>query len=504
MAGLSAKEPAAVRILFATTEAVPFCKTGGLGDVCGSLPLELANLGHQPVVVLPAFRQAVNSGRAIEETGVRFDVPIGRKTVSGAFLRSTLPGDKTPVILVHQPQYFDRAELYRENGHDYKDNCERFVFFCRAALEAIQRFDLKTEIVHCHDWTSGLIPAYLKTELSGVPPYDTIRSLLTIHNIAYQGNFWHWDMELTGIDWKYFNWRQMEFYGNLSFLKTGLAFADKISTVSPRYAKEIQQSPLGSGLEGILQHRHADLFGIINGVDYRQWNPATDRYIAHNYGVKNFAEGKSACKSALQHEVGLPQVSDQPLIAMIGRLSEQKGLDLVAKLIPQWVPNSAAQWVILGTGEPNYHQLLADLARQYPEKLALTLGFSDELAHRIEAGADIFLMPSRYEPCGLNQLYSLKYGTVPVVHATGGLADTITNTNDATLEDGTANGFSFDTYNTAALADALDRACQAFTKWSIWEQLVRTGMQQDWSWNHSAREYDSLYKRMLTRRMNPA
>jgi starch synthase len=493
-----------VRILFATTEAVPFCKTGGLGDVCGSLPLELANLGHDPVIVMPAFRQSLNSGQQIEPTGMRFEVPIGRKTVSGTFLRSTLPGDKVPVYLVHQPQYYDRPELYRENGHDYKDNCERFVFFCRAALEAIRLFDLGTELVHCHDWTSGLVPAYLKTELSGVPPYDSIRSLMTIHNIAYQGNFWHWDMELTGIDWKYFNWRQMEFYGNLSFLKSGLAFADTISTVSPRYAEEIQRQPLGCGMEGILQHRHADLFGIINGVDYRAWNPETDRFLSgRNYGVKNYVEGKQACKTALQREMGLPQVTNQPLIAMIGRLADQKGFDLVTKLIPQWAPNSAAQWVILGTGEPHYHQLFSDLAKQYPDKLAVRIGFSDELAHRIEAGADIFLMPSRYEPCGLNQLYSLKYGTVPVVHATGGLADTITNLTDETLAAGTANGFNFGNYTPAALAGALERACQTFDNRVVWDQLIRTGMSQDWSWNHSAHEYDRLYKHTLARATNP-
>lgn len=495
-----------VKILYATTEAVPFCKTGGLGDVCGSLPLELAKLGHEPVIVLPAFRQALQSGRPIEPTGIRFEIPIGRKTVPGTFLRGMLPGNKVPVYLVHQPQYYDRPELYRENGQDYKDNCERFVYFCRAALEAISLLDLGTELVHCHDWPTGLIPAYLKTELCGIPPYDAIASLMTVHNIAYQGNFWHWDMELTGIDWKYFNWRQMEFYGNLNFLKTGLAFADTISTVSPRYAEEIQHPPLSCGLEGILQYRRDDLFGIINGVNYDEWNPATDPYLGgHNYSVKNFVEGKQACKAALQQELGLPIVADQPLVATIGRLADQKGFDLIVKLIPQWAPTSPVQWVILGTGEPHYHELFAGLARQYPEKVAVRLTFSNELAHRIEAGADIFLMPSRYEPCGLNQLYSLKYGTVPVVHATGGLADTITNLTDETLASGTANGFSFSQYTTAALAQALERACQTYTtNRPVWEQLIRTGMQQDWSWGHSAREYDRLYKHTLARATHTA
>jgi starch synthase len=405
------------------------------------------------------------------------------------------------VYLVHQPQYYDRPELYRENGQDYKDNCERFVFFCRAALEAIGRLDLGTDLIHCHDWQTGLIPVYLKTELCGVPPYDALPSMLTIHNIAYQGNFWHWDMELTGIDWKYFNWRQMEFYGNLNFLKSGIAFADKLTTVSPRYAREIQEPTLGCGLEGILQYRSDHLVGIINGVDYSVWNPEVDPHLGgHNYGPHNFEGGKRACKAALQRDVGLPPVADQPLVAMIGRLADQKGFDLVAKLIPQWAPASNVQWVILGTGEPTYHQLFSDVASRFPSKVAVRLGFSNELAHRIEAGADIFLMPSRYEPCGLNQLYSLKYGTVPVVHATGGLADTITNLTQATLASGEANGFSFDEYTPAALADALERACAAYRNRPVWERLIQTGMRQDWSWSHSAREYSRLYEHTLAHR----
>jgi starch synthase len=490
-----------VKILFATTEAVPFAKTGGLGDVCGSLPRELAKLGHEPVIVMPAFRQALECGRPIEPTGVNFEVPIGRKMVGGTFLRSSLPGDQVPVYLVQHDAYYDRPELYCERGKDYKDNCERFVFFARAALEAIKKLELGTEVVHCHDWTSALIPAYLKTEFAGVPPFDSLVSLLTIHNIAYQGSFWHWDMELTGIDWRYFNWRQMEFYGNLNFLKSGIAFADLISTVSPRYAKEIQSPPLSGGLEGILTHRRKDLFGIINGVDYSEWNPATDPYLGgHNYNVDTFAPGKRACKAALQQEMGLPVVEGQPLVAIVGRLADQKGFDLVADVIRQWVATSPVQWAILGTGDPRYQDMLEDLARRYPDRVAARIGFSNELAHRIEAGADIFLMPSRYEPCGLNQLYSLKYGTVPVVHATGGLADTIANVNDVTLAAGSANGFSFDDYSAKALGETLERACQTFHNRPVWEQLIRNGMQQDWSWTHSARDYGDLYEKALARR----
>jgi starch synthase len=489
-----------LKILFATTEAVPFCKTGGLGDVCGSLPVELARQGHEPVIVMPAFRQALESGRPIEPTGVSFEVPIGRKTVSGSFLRSTLPGERVPVYLVQQDGYYDRPGIYSEDGKDYKDNCERFVFFCRAVLEAIKRLDLGTELVHCHDWTSGLVPAYLKTEFAGVPPFDSIASLFTIHNLSYQGNFWHWDMELTGIDWKYFNWRQMEFFGNLSFLKTGLAFADTISTVSPRYAQEIQSPPLSCGLEGILTHRRNELFGIINGADYGIWNPATDPHLGgHNYDVNSFVEGKRACKAALQEELLLPTEPDQPMVAMVGRLADQKGFDLVANVIQQWAVTAEVQWVVLGTGEPRYHKLLADLAMQHPERVAVRLEFSNALAHRFEAAADMFLMPSRYEPCGLSQLYSLKYGAVPVVHATGGLADTITNLSDETLANGTANGFSFDQYTPKELADTLERARDAFANRPLWEQLVRNGMQQDWSWSRSAQEYGRLYERTKVR-----
>jgi starch synthase len=504
-------QEAPVKILFATTEAVPFAKTGGLGDVCGSLPQELANLGHEPVVVMPAFRHALHCGRRIEPTGITFEVPIGRKMVSGTFLRSTLPGgsmggDGVPVYLVQQDGYYDRPELYCERSKDYKDNCERFVFFARAALEAVTRLDLGTKLIHAHDWTSALVPAYLKTVYCGVPPFDSIVSMLTVHNIAYQGSFWHWDMELTGIDWKYFNWRQMEFYGNLNFLKSGLAFADLITTVSPRYAQEIQSPPLSYGLEGILSHRHDDLFGIINGVDYNAWNPATDPHLVaqgfggQNYGVHDFAAGKRACKAAIQQEFGLPTFEGQPLVAMIGRLADQKGFDLVADVIREWAETSPVQWVILGTGDPKYHELLTRLEQRHPDRVAVRLGFSNELAHRIEAGADIFLMPSRYEPCGLNQLYSLKYGTVPVVHATGGLADTITNLTDETLAAGTANGFSFDNYNTIALAQTLERACQTYHNRPVWEQLIRTGMSQDWSWHHSAQEYSRLYEQALSRR----
>ena len=353
---------------------------------------------------------------------------------------------------------------------------------------------------HCNDWQTGLIPALLKIEYGHTQQYDRIASLLTIHNLAYQGQFWHWDMLLTGLDWKYFNWHQMEFYGHLNLMKTGIVFADSITTVSPRYAQEIQSHPLGCGLEGVLQHRQEFLSGILNGASYDVWNPATDSHLAEQYSVENWQTGKATCKVALQQEVGLPEVDNAPLIGLVGRLADQKGLDLVAEVIGKTLKSSNAQWVILGTGEPEYHALFQKLSGQYPDKVAARLEFSDPLAHRIEAGADIFMMPSRYEPCGLNQLYSLKYGTVPIVRETGGLADTITNATAETLQAGKANGFSFQEYSPEALEDALQRALQTYQRSDLWSQLVTTGMNQDWSWRRSAQEYVQLYEKTIARR----
>jgi starch synthase len=489
-----------VNILLATTEAAPFCKTGGLGDVCGALPRELARLGHQPVVVLPAFRQVRQSGIPMEPTGVTVDVPIGQKMVRGHFLRSQLPKSGVPVFLLEQDDYYNRPQLYREHGEDYRDNCERFTFYCRAVLEAIPRLGLNVDLVHCHDWCTGLIPAYLKTLYGQREPWRGVTSLLTIHNLAYQGNFWHWDMALTGLDWKYFNWQHMEFYGNLSFLKTAIVFADALTTVSPTYAQEILQPPLSCGFEGVLNHRAADLTGIINGVDYEQWNPAIDRYLGPNrYDVNDYDRGKAACKTDLQRSLHLPQRAETPLLAAIGRLADQKGFDLITRVMRHWAERVDAQWVILGTGEPKYHEVLGSLAKEYPERIAVRLEFSDELAHRIEAGADIFVMPSQYEPCGLNQLYSLKYGTVPVVRATGGLVDTVVNATDETMANRTATGFSFEDYTSLALAETLERACRAYLEKPLWNQLIETGMQQDWSWRHSAKQYAEVYERTADR-----
>jgi len=494
-----------MNILIATSEAEPFARTGGLGDVCGSLPKALAAVGQQVSVILPAYRCALAAGQTIEETGCEFDVQIGSKTVRGRILKSRLPDSKVPVYLVAQDDYFDRPGIYADaDGTEYRDNCERFVFFSRGVLEAIRQLELRTDLIHLNDWTTGLIPAYLKTELRGVPPFDSIATLMTIHNLAYQGVFWHWDMLLTGLDWRYFNWRQMEFFGNLNLLKTGIVFADAISTVSPTYAQEIQHEPLGCGLEDLLSYRSDVLAGIVNGVDYELWNPATDPNLAANYDATTVSQGKPQCKAALQQEMGLPQRASVPLVGLVGRLVEQKGIDLVVDVIDRWAGHMDVQWAILGTGAKQYEEQLLALAARFPERVAVKIGFSDPLARRIEAGSDMFVMPSRYEPCGLSQLYSLKYGTVPIVRTTGGLRDTVTDVSPANLSDGTATGFCFEDYASADLAGTLQRACQYYGQRDVWSKLVQNAMQQDWSWTASAAKYAGLYQQVVTRRRQPA
>jgi starch synthase len=487
-----------VNILFASSEVVPFAKTGGLADVVEALPRELEKLGHNPIVFLPAYRQARTCGQPIEATDIHVLVRVGSKDVRGRLLRSRLPNSNVPVYLVEQDGYFDRPQLYREGSDDYRDNCERFSFFCRAVMQSMGVLNVPIDVLHCHDWQTGLIPAYLKIEHATVPGYDRVASLFTLHNMAYQGHFWHWDMLLTGLDWKYFNWHQMEFHGHLNLLKTGIVFADALNTVSPQYAHEIQSEPLGCGLAGVLRYRQDVLSGIINGVNYDTWDPARDPHIAANYDAGSWTTGKAACKAALQQELGLPVEPYHPLIGLIGRLAGQKGWDLVGEVMQRWVGYRDVQWAILGTGDEPYHRLLQRLSANHPNKVAVRLEFSDRLAHQIEAGSDMFVMASRYEPCGLNQLYSLRYGAVPIVHRTGGLADTITDANPHTLAEMTANGFDFTVYDVDHLEQAMNRACQIYSHdRPHWEQLVTTGMGQDWSWRHSAQRYVELYQMLV-------
>ena len=495
------REHPPLNIAFASSEVVPFAKTGGLADVVEALPRELEKLGHQPIVFVPAYRQARNCSIPIEPTDIEVSVTVGAKRVVGRLLRSHLRDSKVPVYLVEQDGYYDRPQLYRESGSDYKDNCERFAFFCRAVMQSLIALGTPMDVLHCNDWQTGLIPAYLQIEHAGMPFFQETASLYTIHNLAYQGSFWHWDMLLTGLDWKYFNWHQMEFHGHLNLLKTGVVFADAINTVSPQYAKEIQETPLGCSLEGVLRHRSHALSGIINGVNYDIWDPRHDALIPAKYDLQTWERGKAECKAALQQELGLPLEPHHPLIGLVGRLADQKGWDLVAKVMQRWVGSRDVQWAILGTGEDTYHNLLYRMSREHSQKVAARLEFSDRLAHAIEAGSDMFVMASRYEPCGLNQLYSLRYGSVPIVRHTGGLADTITDATAENVAAGLANGFSFTTYDAGSLEAALDRACHMYAhEPDQWKSLVETGMKQDWSWTNSARQYLDLYDRIVAKK----
>ena len=488
-----------MKIVLVSSEVDPFAKTGGLADVCGSLPLELRKLGHEVSVFLPAYRSIWRTNASIEFAPVQFTVPIGSRAVEGRLLRSYLPGSDVPIYFVHQPAYFDREHLYGSGREDYPDNCERFVFFCRAVLESIRLLGLHPELLHCNDWQTGLIPALQRLEAPGPGDAPTARTLLTIHNLAYQGCFGSWAMELTGIDWKHFQWQEMEFYGQLNLLKTGIVFADAISTVSPRYAREIQTPEFGHGLDGVLRSRAADLIGILNGIDTEKWNPASDPHLPRNYDVGNWREGKSASKQLVQRALGLPESRETPLIGCVGRLVSQKGWDLILAALERLLLTSDVQWAVLGTGDWEIQQGLEHLRRRHPQRLGIRLEFSEGLAHLIEAGSDLFLMPSHYEPCGLNQMYSLRYGAVPVVHSTGGLADTVVDTHHESLHNLTANGFVFHEYHMEAMVDALRRAVQIQQDHPrVWDQIVATGMREDWSWARSARHYELLYRRLLT------
>lgn len=488
-----------LNILFAASEVVPFAKTGGLADVGNALPKALKHLGHHAIVVLPAYKCVFSGGFELEETGIELEIPVGSKLVFGKILKSILPGTDVPVYFIAQDNYFMRDGIYG-SGRDYDDNCERFVFYARAVLELIRRLDHPIDVIHCNDWQTGLIPAIVKLENRPIGLDCETAVLMTIHNLAYQGVFWHWDMLLTGLDWRFFNWREMEFYGKLNLLKTGMIYADALSTVSPTYAEEIQTQEHGCGLEEVLRHRKNELKGIINGVDYAVWNPETDSNLIASFNATNWKTEKPKCKAELQQIMNLPNEPNVPLVGIIGRLAEQKGWDLIINMLNAWLPTADVQWAILGTGDAHFEKAISDLVYKYPTKISAQLTFSNELAHKIEAGSDIFLMPSRYEPCGLNQLYSLKYGTVPVVRETGGLKDTVTNANEQAIVDGSSNGFSFAEYSNEAMNDAMHRAILTYTDHKeVWNQIVENGMRQDWSWDHSAAQYVELYQTMIDR-----
>ena len=481
-----------MNVMVVSAEAVPYAKTGGLADVAGALPKYLAKLGVNACLVMPLYQKVPQCGAKLVKLEPTLRIVIGDKIYTGAIYQATLPDSKVPVYFLEQKQLFDRPDLYGEKGKDYTDNCTRFIYYCRGTLELIKTLGLKVDVLHVNDWQTGLIPVYLKTLYAADPAVKDIATLFTVHNLAYQGLFWHWDMPLTGLSWDLFNWTEMEFYGKLNFMKSGLVFSDALSTVSKQYAKEIQTEEYGCGLEGVLTARRESLFGVVNGVDYNVWNPGIDSLIPAKYSPDDLA-GKAKCKAQLQREQKLPVRPDVPMLGLISRLVDQKGFDILAAIMDE-VMGYDLQFVILGTGDPKYHALLEGMARKYPGKLALNITFDNRLAHLIEAGSDMYLMPSAYEPCGLNQIYSLKYGSVPIVRETGGLKDTIVNVSDETLKSGTATGFSFRVYKPAALLEAIKRALAFYSKKAAWQELVVNGMRRDWSWERAAREYVELYE----------
>jgi starch synthase len=487
-----------VRILFATPEALPFAKTGGLGDVTGTIPRHLRAMGHDVAVVMPLYRAARAKAKDLRGPLGSFVIDVHDRRAEGRIFEATAPGG-VPFYFVECDPYFDRPQLYGTAEGDFPDNAERFTFFSRSVLELLSALSATQappfDLLHVHDWQTALVPVYLRTLYAERPFAPPLATLLTIHNLAYQGLFWHWDMKLTGLDWSLFTPERLEFYGKVNFLKGGIVFADAINTVSRTYAKEIQTVEFGYGLEGVLRARAQDLTGILNGVDYDEWNPETDPLIPAHYGPAD-ATPKATCKAVLQAEFQLRADPAVPLIGMVTRLADQKGLDIFAKAIDE-IMALELQVAILGTGDERYHRLLMELADQYREKLAVRLAFDNRLAHLVEAGADMFLMPSRYEPCGLNQLYSLKYGTVPIVRATGGLADTIT---DVLRNGDSANGFVFQDYSPHALAETVARAVACFGDKRRWKKIMATGMAQDWSWSRSAAEYADLYARIIAKR----
>ncbi|MBI4767170.1 MAG: glycogen synthase GlgA [Deltaproteobacteria bacterium] len=477
-----------LKILFVSPEVVPFAKTGGLADVAGSLPKALKGLGCDVRLTMPLY-QAVRQGKfLLRKVLENLPIPLGGSAIASDIYEGEL-AEGLPVYFIERDEFYDRLNLYGSAKGDYFDNDRRFSFFARGTLNAVQALGFQPDIIHCHDWQTGLIPACLHFGRNPDSFFRRTAGLFTIHNMAYQGSFPRTILELAGLPETCFSPEGLEFWGRANLLKAGIVYSQIINTVSRKYSQEIQTEEFGYGLEGILAYRKADLFGILNGVDYDLWNPETDFYLAAHYSSPDLS-GKKICKKDLLNRLGLPE--DRflfPVLGIISRLADQKGFDLLAGIMDPLLSQEVSL-VVLGTGEEKYHRLLAELAEKYPKKLAVRLTFDNALAHQIEAGSDLFLMPSRYEPCGLNQIYSLKYGTIPVVRATGGLDDTIIPFDPQT---GRGTGFKFYPYQPEALWSALEEALEVYRDQTRWVRLMKNAMAMDFSWEASAREYIKLY-----------
>ena len=470
-----------------TPEARPFAKTGGLADVCGALPPALARLGHRVTIVLPNYRGTPVDGATAFAAGV----PFGLHEYPVRFLEQAV-GEGVTAVLIDAPSLYDRDGLYGDAAGEYGDNAFRFAVLCRGALEYARLRGARPDVVHAHDWQAALTPVYLRTALRDDPIVGGVRTVLTIHNLAFQGQFDPKELNWIGLGRDLFTPEILEFWGRASSLKGGVVFSDVITTVSPTYAREIVTPEFGFGFNGILANRSRDLVGILNGIDTEAWDPRTDRYLPSHYDAGSL-ERKADVKRALLEYAGLARdeaAMKRPLIGIVTRLTHQKGCDLVSTAIERLMSFDAG-WVMLGSGDGWCEDLWRHLVARLPERVAARIGFDEQLAHLIEGGADMFLMPSWYEPCGLNQMYSLRYGTIPIVRATGGLEDTVV---DADEFPGRGTGFKFREYQAEPLADAVDRAISAFGDRDRWRGIQRNAMKQDFSWDVSAREYVKVYR----------
>ncbi len=479
-----------MKILFCSSEVVPFAKTGGLADVAGALPLALEELGLEVAVVMPKYKSI---------QAEKFNI----KKISEDIYSAKI-GKNICVYFLENKKFFDRDGLYGDKAGDYPDNLERFSYFSLRTLELMKEINFsaaggsasggKADIIHCNDWQTSLIPVYLKTIYKDKPFFKDMKTVLTVHNLAYQGLFDKKEYPELGLDWEYFTIDSLEFYDKINILKGGLALSDIITTVSETYSREIQTKEFGCGLDGFLAKRKDSIFGIINGLDYNLWDPAKDKMIFKTYSAENL-EDKYVNKSALQKECGLDVNPNVPLIGLVGRLAEQKGLDILAAVMEK-IAKLNLQMVFLGTGDVKYHLILQDIAKRYPKNISVHIKFDDTLAHKIYAGCDMFLMPSRYEPCGLGQMISLKYATIPVVFKTGGLADTIIDFDPLTEE---GNGFVFDYYHKDDLLKTIKLAIYFYKDKAVWNKLLRRSVAYDFSWKESAKKYLNLYKKCLPR-----
>lgn len=475
-------------VFFVSAEIVPFASTGGLGDVCAALPKALAKKGASVFRIMPLYRTIDRKRYKLHPVDLVLDIPLGRSTYQARLY--TQEFDNVTTYFVHCPEFFDRDGIYGDEFQAFNDNFERYLFFQKAVVATIDHLPLEIDVVHCNDWHTALVPLFLRYGMDGLPRFGKEKTLFTIHNLAHQGWAHAEKFYLTQLPQALYHWKALEFFGEINCLKGGLIAADAISTVSPTYADEILTPPFGNQLDGVLSERAESLYGILNGVDYSRWNPATDPYLASSYSPDDLS-GKAACKKAIQQQYGLPVEANKPLFGMISRLAHQKGLDLIDSCMESLMKLDA-QWIFLGTGDTAYEEMAASWAERWPDRVATSIAYSSEQAHQIFAGSDFFLMPSIFEPCGQSQIYSMQYGTIPIGHAVGGLADTI-----RPYPKKGSTGFLFSPFTAEAYCNTVESAVEVYHQPRRWKPFVKRVMRVDFSVSKMAEEYLKLYARIM-------